>query len=66
MRGRKQAGGGEWGIARTYEYLFSLSRPLNIDRPRHVNENFDVAGLCREFPSRLQEVANRSGGRLLK
>ena len=32
----------------------------------HINANHDVAGLCREFPSRLQSVVETQGGRLRK
>ena len=31
-----------------------------------INEEFDVAGLCREFPSRLEDVLARGGDRLPK
>jgi hypothetical protein len=31
-----------------------------------VNANYDVAGLCREFPSRLQDVIDCEGERLRK
>ena len=32
----------------------------------YVNENYDVAGLCREFPDRLQSVKEGEGERLPK
>ena len=32
----------------------------------HVNKEYDVAGLCREFPSRLQDVIDNEGERLRK
>ena len=31
-----------------------------------VNNNYDVAGLCREFPDRLQRVKDGGGERLSK
>ena len=33
---------------------------------RYVNQEYDVAGLCREFPSRLADVIERQGDRLPK
>ena len=32
----------------------------------HINENFDVPALCREFPTRLHALASGSGERLRK
>ena len=32
----------------------------------HVNAHYDVAGLCREFPDRLQSVKEGEGERLPK
>ena len=32
----------------------------------YVNENYDVAGLCREFPDRLQSIKEGEGERLPK
>ena len=31
---------------------------------RHINANYDVAGLCRKFPSRLNELIVANGDRL--
>ena len=33
---------------------------------RTITRNYDVASLCAEFPSRLSEVVDREGDRLLK
>ena len=33
---------------------------------RRVNEEYNVAGLCRELPCRLQEVVDKEGDRLRK
>jgi hypothetical protein len=33
---------------------------------RYINDNYYVAGLCREFPDRLRELKKRSGDRLTK
>jgi len=33
---------------------------------RYVNQEYDVAGRCREFPRRLQDLVDRGGGRLPK
>ena len=30
----------------------------------HVNANYNVEGLCREFPSRIQQLIDHKGGRL--
>ncbi len=32
----------------------------------YMNQQYDVAGLCREFPDRLQSVKDGEGGRLPK
>ncbi len=31
---------------------------------QHVNEHFDVEGLCRKFPERLQKVVDAEGDRI--
>jgi len=31
-----------------------------------INRDYDVAGLCREFPTRLEDVVNGLGERLRK
>ena len=31
-----------------------------------INQEYDVAGLCREFPQRLRDVINSEGERLRK
>ena len=33
---------------------------------RHINDEYDVAGLCREFPARLLDCCERDGDRLAK
>ena len=33
---------------------------------KYINENYDVAALCREFPHRLQKVVDGEGERLRK
>ena len=32
----------------------------------YINQEYDVAGLCREFPQRLQDTADSGGERLCK
>ena len=34
------------------------------DCERHVNEKYDVSGLCRAFPARLAELTRAHGERL--
>ena len=33
---------------------------------QHVNENYEVAALCREFPGRLDELVELKGDKLRK
>ena len=34
------------------------------DCKRHINQEYDVEGLCRSFPGRLQELVDATGQRL--
>ena len=36
------------------------------DAAQHINENYNVTGLCRELPDRAQDLKDASGGRLKK
>ena len=51
-------------------YLHAMTREAYLTRLRaacaHVNENFDVAGLNRELPGRVQQLLELKGDKLRK
>lgn len=55
--------GGKFGPSKHGEGVASFYRRLR-KAVRHVNQHYDVAGLCRQFKSRLDQLVENGGDRL--